>query len=100
MQCICLIEQMLIDSCLGGFIYLVAPKIIVFDNCCNLHSYCLNRDPNFFRNTLFVVDRFHWFNHTGKVGLLTLFILHSQLIHPLGYVCVSDFMKSINDRLQ
>lgn len=42
-----------------------APETIVYDNCCNLHSYCLNRDPVFFKETKFVVDRFHWKNHTG-----------------------------------
>lgn len=42
-----------------------APKTIVYDNSCNLHNYCLNREPNFFRDTEFRIDKFHWPNHTG-----------------------------------
>lgn len=52
---------------LGGlFITNVAPKVVIYDNACNLHDYALNRDPGFFKNTKFFVDRFHWFNHKGK----------------------------------
>lgn len=42
-----------------------APDIVIYDNACNLHSYCLNREPKFFEKTWFLVDRFHWPNHTG-----------------------------------
>jgi hypothetical protein len=42
-----------------------APKLIIYDNACNLHTYCLNREPLFFKETRFLVDRFHWPNHTG-----------------------------------
>lgn len=31
----------------------------------NLHSYSLNRDPVFFKNSQFLVDRLHWRDHTG-----------------------------------
>jgi hypothetical protein len=57
------------------FIYL-APELVIYDNSCTLHEYCLNHDPAFFKyclnhdpaffkNTKFVVDKFHWKNHTG-----------------------------------
>ena len=42
-----------------------APRVIVYDNACKLHQYCLNREPHFFRSTLFGVDRFHWRGHVG-----------------------------------
>ena len=42
-----------------------APQVIVYDNACKLHQFCLNREPYYFRNTLFVVDRFHWRGHVG-----------------------------------
>ena len=29
-----------------------APCVIIYDNACKLHQYCLNREPNFFANTL------------------------------------------------
>ena len=44
----------------------IAPSTIMYDNACNLHNYCLNREPQFFKKSWFVVDRFHWRNHTGK----------------------------------
>ncbi len=34
-----------------------APKLVIYDNSCNLHAYCLNREPEFFKDTLFVVDK-------------------------------------------
>ena len=42
-----------------------APKLIVYDNACNLHRYCLNRVGTFFQNTnlKFIVDPFHMGNH-------------------------------------
>ena len=43
----------------------VAPHVIIYDNACKLHQYCLNREPRFFSNTLFVVDRFYWRGHVG-----------------------------------
>jgi hypothetical protein len=42
-----------------------APRVVVYDFACALEEYCLNRAPAFFKETLFVVDRFHWWNHTG-----------------------------------
>ncbi|XP_065064713.1 uncharacterized protein LOC135690945 [Rhopilema esculentum] len=42
-----------------------APKVVIYDNACNLHEYCLNRQPSFFQETRFLVDRLHWKNHSG-----------------------------------
>lgn len=47
----------------------VAPETVIYDNACNLHNYALNRDPVFFKDTHFLVDRFHWDNHTCKYAL-------------------------------
>ena len=41
------------------------PSLIIYDNACRLHIYCLNREPHFFESTRFAVDRFHWRGHTG-----------------------------------
>ena len=57
--------------------FILAPKVIIYDNACNLHTYALNRDPLFFRYTKFVVDRFHWKNHTG------LFLSYRGHFHTL-----------------
>ncbi len=36
------------------------PRIIIYDNCCRLHMYALSREPNHFRNTMFLIDRMHY----------------------------------------
>lgn len=41
------------------------PEVVFYDFACSLEEYCLNRDPAWFRHTLFVIDRFHWKNHTA-----------------------------------
>ena len=37
----------------------IAPRVIVYDFACALGPYCMLREPEYFRDTLFVVDRFH-----------------------------------------
>ena len=41
-----------------------APEVIVYDYACQLQEYCLAREPTYFRNTVFLVDRLHVKNHT------------------------------------
>lgn len=41
------------------------PKYVIYDFACALHSYCLNREPEFFKNTIFLVDYFHWLGHVA-----------------------------------
>jgi hypothetical protein len=33
------------------------PKFVVYDNACALRNYCMRREPGFFSNVTFVVDR-------------------------------------------
>ena len=47
-----------------------APSVVIYDNACNLHSYCLNREPAFFKQSWMVVDRFHWPNDTGRFNIM------------------------------
>jgi hypothetical protein len=41
-----------------------APKVVVYDFACQLAPYCLLREPQFFRDTRFLVDQFHASGHT------------------------------------
>ena len=41
---------------LSIIISIPAPSIVVYDNACNLHQFCLNREPDFFKETRFLVD--------------------------------------------
>ncbi len=36
-----------------------AVRIVVMDNACNLHTYCLRREPWFFHSVWFLIDRLH-----------------------------------------
>ena len=45
--------------------FTVVQKLIIYDNDCKLHQYCLNREPGFFGHTQFAVDCFHWCSHIG-----------------------------------
>ena len=45
--------------------FTVVPKLIIYDNSCKLHQYCLNQEPAFFGHTQFAVDCFHWGGHIG-----------------------------------
>jgi hypothetical protein len=33
------------------------PKYVVYDNSCQLRNYCMRREPAFFSDVTFVVDR-------------------------------------------
>lgn len=43
----------------------IMPEIILYDNGCNLNEYILNRYPNEFKNTRFLVDGFHFNSHVN-----------------------------------
>jgi hypothetical protein len=42
--------------------------VVIYNNTCHLHTYCLNREPGMFKNTKFIIDRLHVHlpNHTGN----------------------------------
>lgn len=40
-----------------------SPKIIVYDYACELQRYCISREPEYFKDTLFLIDLFHEVNH-------------------------------------
>ena len=41
-----------------------APEMVLYDFACGLQPYCMNRDPEFFQDTVFQVDRLHSKNHS------------------------------------
>ena len=40
-----------------------APRVILYDNACQLATYALARDPKHFGDTAFIVDRLHYEGH-------------------------------------
>ena len=43
------------------------PQCVVYDNSCHLSLYCALREPSFFRDVSFIVDRFHARNHKLEI---------------------------------
>ena len=41
-------------------VYFCSSTTIIYDNACNLHNYCLNREAHHFKRSRFFFDRFHW----------------------------------------
>lgn len=40
-----------------------APQVKIYDNSCHLHKTCMKLDPLYWKNTTFVIDRYHDFSH-------------------------------------
>jgi hypothetical protein len=43
--------------------FITLPKVVIYDNACNLAEYVYNRAPLLFKDVLFVSDAFHQKNH-------------------------------------
>jgi hypothetical protein len=42
-----------------------ARRVVIYDNACKLLEYCMNREPTFFQDTIFLIDRLHAKTHVG-----------------------------------
>jgi len=74
----------------------IAPKLVIYDNACKLHQYCLNREPAIFKHTQFSVDRFHWKGHIGCSSGYCL----DQYQHPQLKAINSQINEQANSNLQ
>ena len=54
-----------------------APRVIVYDFACQLAPYCLVREPEFFQDTLFVIDEMH---STGHSSCSQAFFLQNYML--------------------
>ena len=75
----------------------VAPKVVVYDFACALQDYCLNRQPEHFKNTAFLVDRFHWFNHVScaRSYNLSLYGEYAYLNSQIAEQCNNSALSRI-----
>lgn len=73
----------------------VAPKVVVYDFACALQDYCLNRQPEHFRDTTFLVDRFHWFNHVScaRSYSLSSYLQYAYLNSQVAEQCNSALTR-------
>lgn len=82
-----------------------APKVVVYDNSCHLHGYCLNREPQWVKGTTFVIDKTHYKGHVGcsrGYDITTypqLTVLNSQLAEQrVRFLCLLYCIHLFADR--
>lgn len=85
--------------------FTIAPQYVFYDNACHLHYYCVSREPAFFWNTTFVVDRFHEHNHTAcsKTYMCSVHAFDEELLRTNTQAVEqvnSSFRKSMESNLR
>ena len=73
----------------------VALKVVVYDFARSLQDYCLNRLPEHFRDTMFLIERFHWFFHVfcARSYNLSLYSEQTYLNSQIAEKCNSALTK-------
>ena len=69
------------------------PEELFFDFACHLSEYYLNREPEFFKNTHFWHDIFHFINHTCGINFKSGRVLGLESIN-------SEICEQVNSYLQ
>ena len=72
------------------------PKTVVYDNACKLHQMVLKREPLRFKNTKFLVDRFHSKGHTCSRGYHMDTYKKDEIIATIN----SQLCEQLNARLK
>jgi hypothetical protein len=63
-----------------------APKAVIYDFGCQLGPYCMSREPEFFRDTLFAIDEMHANGHNNC----------SQACYVSNYMLVRPHLMRVN----
>jgi hypothetical protein len=63
----------------------VAPKHVIYDFACALGPYCMLREPDFFADTMFLIDNFHSQGHT-KCSRAAFLSTYAALDPQLGRI--------------
>ena len=74
-----------------------APSIVLCDNACQLHRYCMYREPQKFKNTLFLNDEFHAKGH--KCGPLYNIKYFKDSLSKFAFLNDSD-IEQTNSKLK
>lgn len=63
-----------------------APKVIIYDFACALQSYCMYREPQFFKDTRFLIDEMHARDHTkcSTSGFLASYMGGDPLLRSIN----------------
>ena len=68
------------------------PRIIIYDNGCNLSEYIFNRAPQMFKDTYILSDGFHWKNHVNCSSAFNSKLypgLNGKICLPRYFICTS-----------
>ena len=74
------------------------PPLVIYDNCCKLHLYCLIREPKRFQGSRFLVDRLHY--RVGHVGCSLGYSMDSYNMDPAIKVINSQVVEQANAGLR
>ena len=72
-----------------------APKELFYDNACQLHEYCLNRELAFFLNTRFWHDLFHSIRHLCGCNYKSRRVLGLEALNTEICEQVNSFLQCI-----
>jgi hypothetical protein len=70
---------------------------VVHDFACSLGDYCFSREPEFFKDTLFIIDKFHSTNHKSCTQSSKI---HAYLADPLIQSINSNAAEHLNSGLK
>lgn len=62
------------------------PQVVIYDFACQLQPYCMTREPEFFKNTLFAIDEMHAKGHSSC----------SQACFVSNYMRVRGSIRNLN----
>ena len=71
------------------------PKDIYYDFACQLSEYCLNREPELFKNTRFWHDLFHFIGHLCGVNFKSGRVLGLEDVNTEICEQVNSFLQCI-----
>jgi hypothetical protein len=63
-----------------------APEVVIYDFACQLGAYCMSREPEFFKDTSFVIDEMHAKGHSSC----------SQASFSSNYMQCSPRLQNVN----
>ena len=78
------------------------PSFIIYDNSCNLHVFCMRREPSRFAKTKFLVDRLHAPGHRCSVGYHMKTYKDDEKIKNINSVLVEQSnarLKNLNNQI-
>ena len=71
------------------------PEEVFYDNACHLHEYCLNREPDLFKNTRFWYDLFHSIVHLCGINFKSTRVQGLDGINTEICEQVNSYLQSI-----